>query len=92
MVTFFVNNEEIFRNYEYHLVGNVSTLPEDIAYLNKIKTIAATVDNVYIHEKMDYPRYGNTISIAMHSDFIRFCEKEKDSGNGNEKRTDQTAK
>ena len=54
MVTFFVNNEEIFRNYEYHLVGNVSTLPEDIAYLNKIKTIAATVDNVYIHEKMDY--------------------------------------
>lgn len=54
MVKFFVNNEEIFRNYEYHLVGNVSTLPEDIAYLNKIKTIAATVDNVYIHEKMDY--------------------------------------
>ena len=40
---------------------------------------------------MDYLRYGNTISIAMRSNFICFCEKEENSRNGNEKRAGEAA-
>jgi glycosyltransferase involved in cell wall biosynthesis len=54
LVKFFVNNNEVFKNYEYHLVGQISTLQEDIDYLNEIKRIASTVDNVFIHENCEY--------------------------------------
>lgn len=54
LVKFFVNNNEEFRNFEYHLVGQISTLQEDIDYLNEIKKLATTVDNVYIHENCEY--------------------------------------
>lgn len=54
MVQFFVNNNEVFKDYQYHLVGAVSNLPADLEYLNKIKELAATVDNVFIHENCKY--------------------------------------
>lgn len=54
MVKFFVNNNEVFKNYEYHLVGAVSNLPADLEYLQQIKDLAATVDNVFIHENCKY--------------------------------------
>lgn len=54
MVRFFVNNQDVFSEYEYHLVGNVSTLPADIEYLDQIKELASKVNNVYIHERMLY--------------------------------------
>lgn len=54
MAKFFVNNNEVFKNYEYHLVGAVSNLPADIEYLQQIKDLAATVDNVFVHENCKY--------------------------------------
>lgn len=54
LVKFFVNNKEVFKDYEYHLAGQISTLPADIEYLDEIKRIAATVDNVFIHENCVY--------------------------------------
>ena len=54
MVEFFVNNQEVFKTYEYHLVGAVSNLPADLEYLDKIKKLAATVNNVFIHENCKY--------------------------------------
>lgn len=54
MVKFFVHHYEVFRNYEYHLVGAISTYPDDIAYLEEIKKIAKTVDNVFVHENCPY--------------------------------------
>ena len=53
MVRFFVNHHDELADYQYHLAGAVSNLPEDIEYLNEIKALAATVDNVFIHE--NYP-------------------------------------
>lgn len=54
LVKFFVNNIEIFKDYEYHLVGAVSNLPDDLKYLDEIKKIASSVEGVYIHENCDY--------------------------------------
>lgn len=64
MVKFFVNNQDVFKDYEYHLVGNVSTLPQDIEYLETIKKIASTVNNVFIHEKMGYSDLMNLYKQA----------------------------
>ena len=50
MTQFFVNHQDVFKDYEYHLVGSVSNSPKDIEYLNQIKALAATVKNVVIHE------------------------------------------
>lgn len=54
MVKMFVNNKELFKNYEYHLVGAVSTRKEDIDYLNQIKEYSSKVDNVFVHENYPY--------------------------------------
>lgn len=54
MVQFFVHNNELFKDYEYHVVGAVSSKPEDLKYLQDIKDLAATVDNVFIHENFEY--------------------------------------
>lgn len=53
MVKFFINNKDKFKKYEYHLVGACSNDSRDLAYLNKIKRLASTVDNVFVHE--NYP-------------------------------------
>ncbi len=53
LVRFFVNHYEEMKDYQYHLAGAVSNLPEDIEYLNEIKELASKVDNVFIHE--NYP-------------------------------------
>ena len=54
MVRFFVNHQEAFRNYEYHLVGSVSTLPMDEEYYRKVCELAKTSDNVIIHKDCPY--------------------------------------
>lgn len=54
MVRFFVKNHEIFKNYEYHLVGAVFDDKKDWAYLKRIKRLASSVDNVFIHENYPY--------------------------------------
>lgn len=56
MVEFFVSHQEVFKTYQYHLVGAVSNLPADMEYLDKIKKLAATVDNVFIHENCEYSK------------------------------------
>jgi glycosyltransferase involved in cell wall biosynthesis len=64
MVQFFVNNNEVFKDYQYHLVGAVSNLPADVEYLNEIKKLAATVDNVFIHENCKYEELMDLYSRA----------------------------
>ncbi|GAA0272815.1 hypothetical protein GCM10008922_34250 [Faecalicatena contorta] len=54
LVRFFVKNYEIFKTYEYHLVGAVFEDKKDLAYLKRIKHLAAQVDNVFIHENCPY--------------------------------------
>ncbi len=54
MVRFFVNHQDVFQNYEYHLVGSVSNDPKDLTYLEQIRELAGTVDNVIIHENCPY--------------------------------------
>src|SRR5699024_11124336 len=54
MVRFFVKNQEIFKNYQYHLVGAVFDEPKDRAYLERIKKLASMTDNVSIHENCPY--------------------------------------
>lgn len=54
MVEMFVKHREIFKNYEYHLVGAISNAPEDIDYLNKVTKAASAVDNVFIHTNCPY--------------------------------------
>lgn len=54
MVKFFINNKDLFINYEYHLVGAVSIDENDQRYLKKVKKLASTVDNVFIHENCPY--------------------------------------
>lgn len=54
MTQFFVKHQDIFSSYEYHLVGAVSNLPQDIAYLEQIKMLAGKVNNVFIHENCPY--------------------------------------
>lgn len=53
MIEMFVDNQEKFKDYEYHLVGAVSNHEDDIAYLNRIKEVASQVNNIHIHE--NYP-------------------------------------
>lgn len=60
LVKIFVNHQDVFSGYEYHLVGAVSNLPRDVEYLNEIKRIASTVNNVFVHE--NYP-YGKLIDL-----------------------------
>ena len=64
LVKFFVNHQEVFANYEYHLVGAVSSSEQDIEYLNEIKKVAATVDNVFVHE--NYP-YNKLMDLYSHA-------------------------
>lgn len=54
MVQFFVGHQEIFKDYEYHLVGAVSNYVQDQEYLAKIKILASQVSNIYIHENCPY--------------------------------------
>lgn len=54
MVEFFTSNADIFCDYEYHLVGAVSNYLEDIKYLEKIKEIALTNKNIFVHENCKY--------------------------------------
>lgn len=49
MVEFFANNQDVFSEYEYHLAGGLSNLPEDIEYLSKITEIASKYSNIIIH-------------------------------------------
>ncbi len=49
MVRFFVNHQELFKDYEYHLCGAVSDDPDDQHYLSKVQKEADKVDNVFIH-------------------------------------------
>ena len=49
MVQFFVNNQDVFKDYEYHLCGVVSDDKADQEYLQKVRDEAAKVDNVFIH-------------------------------------------
>lgn len=54
MVKFFINHPEVFKNYEYHLVGAVSSNDRDLRYLDKVKRLASTVDNVFVHEQLPF--------------------------------------
>lgn len=54
MVRFFVKHNDVFKNYEYHLVGAVFDDEKDLAYLRRIKRIANTVENVFVHENCPY--------------------------------------
>lgn len=54
MVRFFINHQDIFKDYEYHLVGAVSTDPNDQRYLRKVKKLAAQANNVFVHENYPY--------------------------------------
>lgn len=54
LVRFFTKHQDIFKDYEYHLCGAVSDDPQDLAYLKRIKNVAATVDNVFIHENCEF--------------------------------------
>lgn len=54
MVKFFINNHEKLKGFEYHLVGTVSTYPQDLDYFNKVKELADSVDNIIIHEDCSY--------------------------------------
>lgn len=54
MVKFFVNNQEVFKDFEYHLCGAVSEDPADQEYLNQVKSEAVKVSNVFIHENCKY--------------------------------------
>ena len=64
LVKFFVNHQEIFKNYEYHLAGAVATYQEDVEYLNQIKELASTVDNVFIHENCPFDELMDLYSRA----------------------------
>lgn len=64
LVKFFVNHQEVFKNYEYHLAGAVATYQEDVDYLNQIKELAATVDNVFIHENCPFDELMDLYSRA----------------------------
>lgn len=64
MVQFFVNNQEVFKNYEYHLCGAVSENPEDQDYLNQVKAEAGKVNNVFIHENCKYQELMDLYSEA----------------------------
>lgn len=54
MVKFFINNHEKLKGFEYHLVGTVSTFPQDLEYFNEVKRLADSVDNIMIHEDCSY--------------------------------------
>lgn len=54
MVKFFVDNNEKFRNYEYHLVGAVSNDVNDLRYLDKVKRLASQVDNIFVHDNCPF--------------------------------------
>ena len=64
LVKFFVNHQDVFKDYEYHLAGAVATLQEDVDYLNKIKAIASTVNNVFIHENCPFDELMDLYSKA----------------------------
>lgn len=64
MVRFFVNHQDVFKDYEYHLAGALSSYGPDIEYLKEIKALAATVDNVFIHENCPYDELMDLYSRA----------------------------
>ena len=64
MVKFFINHPEQFKSYEYHLVGACSNDPRDRAYLNKLKRLANSVDNVFIHENYPFSKLIDLYSRA----------------------------
>lgn len=50
MAALFVENQDRFEDYEYHLAGAVSSSPEDLEYVNKIKKLAEQSSRVILHE------------------------------------------
>lgn len=50
LIKFFVEYQEVLKDYEYHLAGNVSDRKEDREYLELVKKEAAKAKNIYIHE------------------------------------------
>lgn len=54
MVRFFVNHQDVFSEYEYHLAGSVSNYAADIDYYNQICDIAKKAGNVVIHKDCPY--------------------------------------
>jgi len=54
MVQFFINNIEVFKNYEYHLAGAISDIKEDKEYLDEIIELTKPYDNIFIHTNCDY--------------------------------------
>ncbi len=64
MVKFFVNNNEKFKDYEYHLVGAVSNDVNDLRYLDKVKRLASQVDNVFVHDNCPFPELINLYKQA----------------------------
>lgn len=64
LVKFFVNHQDVFKDYEYHLAGAVATYQEDVDYLNEIKALASTVNNVFIHENCPFKELMELYSQA----------------------------
>lgn len=64
MVQFFVNNQDVFKDYEYHLCGAVSEEPSDQEYLKMVKDEASKVNNVFIHENCKYSELMDLYSQA----------------------------
>lgn len=54
MVEFFVNNNEVFKDYEFHLAGSVSNSKVDLEYLNTITKVASKVDNIFVHPNIKF--------------------------------------
>ena len=56
LVKFFVSHKQVFADYQYHLVGALSNHPDDLNYFKKIKEVADSVDNVFLHENCEYDK------------------------------------
>lgn len=54
MVRFFVENEDKFADYEYHIVGSVSERKADRDYLKQVRELAGRTHNIYIHVNCTY--------------------------------------
>lgn len=54
MLSFFINNINMFEGYEYHLAGAVSDMEEDRQYLDELIELAKPYGNIFIHENCKY--------------------------------------
>jgi glycosyltransferase involved in cell wall biosynthesis len=54
LLEFFIKNEDRFANWEFHLVGAVSTAEQDIKYLENLKELASGKKNVHFHVNCTY--------------------------------------